>query len=157
MGVPSVGNDHCATVWLVWPDGAIFYHSANFLAIFERGSKIFISLVKTSLAIFGWLKTSLTRRLYYFFNICPVVTMKMSPKALQKFQGRFNILPNIKLTRKHLPKVFKIAATLAKFHQIWSHLLFKLKLLVTAATVRLPSCLFCLDSAALHMLIEQQF
>ena len=52
---------------------------------------------------------SVTRWLYCFFNICPFVSIKMGLKNwLKNLQRRFNILPNIKQTRKQLTKTFKM-------------------------------------------------
>ena len=53
-----------------------------------------------------FLLTSVTRWLYYFFNFCPFVTIKMCPVALINHQSRFIILTNIKLTPQTFAKDF---------------------------------------------------
>ena len=51
---------------------------------------------------------SVTRWLYYIFNICPFETMKMGSIALKYFQRRLNILPIMNKTRKQLSKTLKM-------------------------------------------------
>ena len=64
---------------------------------------------------------SVTRWLYYCFNIWPFRKRKFCPKVYNICQRRFTILPNAKLLLKKCPKKVLNFAQMAKFRHIWSH------------------------------------